>query len=102
VEHAITPAWSVKFEYDYLQFGNRDVTTPRSNVIDPLTGDVTDVVARVTSNVRQDAHVLKAGLNYKWGSDRRRVSKPRTILSRAIRSVLACSWRHPIGSIWRE
>ncbi|MCA6109570.1 outer membrane beta-barrel protein [Bradyrhizobium cenepequi] len=73
VEHAITPAWSVKFEYDYLHFGDRNVTTPQSNVIDPVTGDVTDVVARATSNIRQDAHVLKAGLNYKWGSDPRAV-----------------------------
>ena len=29
VEHAITPAWSVKLEYDYAGFGGEALTTPQ-------------------------------------------------------------------------
>jgi outer membrane protease len=96
LERAITPAWSVKFEYDYLHFGDRDVTTPQSNSIDPVTGSVTDVVARATSNVRQDAHVLKAGLNYKWGGDPRAVW-PSLSSVYPVKAAALKAWPQPTG-----
>lgn len=69
LEQALTPAWSLKFEYDYLRFADNDVTTPASVVINPADGSVVSAIARATSTIRQDAQVIKVGLNYRWGED---------------------------------
>jgi len=53
IEHAITPAWSVKLEYDFLAFGSDSVASPYG----------------VATNVKQQLHEVKLGLNYKWGMD---------------------------------
>jgi opacity protein-like surface antigen len=55
VEYALAPAWSAKLEYDYLNFGGRDVATPY-------------VTAPVTS-VSEQVHQVKLGLNYRFGAD---------------------------------
>ena len=73
VERALTPAWSVKFEYDYMNFGHHgDVTIPAS-VFGPVAiiGNTAffDAVAPATSRVSSDAHVFKVGVNYKIGQD---------------------------------
>jgi opacity protein-like surface antigen/outer membrane protease len=73
VEWALTPAWSVKFEYDYMNFGHHgDVTIPTS-AFGPVAqvGNtlIFDVVGPATSRVSSDAHVFKVGLNYKIGQD---------------------------------
>ncbi|WP_246709519.1 outer membrane protein [Bradyrhizobium sp. 6(2017)] len=36
IEQALTPEWSVKFEYDYLRFGGPSVATPPTHNIRPL------------------------------------------------------------------
>ena len=68
VERALTPAWSLKFEYDYLRFAKHDVATPTSIVVSPA-GVLTAVVGPNTTSITQDAHVFKVGLNYKVGAD---------------------------------
>jgi len=62
-EYALGNNWSVKAEYDYMNFGSR---TPR------LTG--TDTTGGVTSPITIDAqidqaaiHVAKVGVNYRFG-----------------------------------
>jgi opacity protein-like surface antigen len=50
-ELALTPNWSTKAEYDYLNFGSRDV--------------VLDDTTRV--RFKQDFHQVKIGLNYRFG-----------------------------------
>jgi opacity protein-like surface antigen/outer membrane protease len=73
VEQALTPAWSVRFEYDYLNFGNKgSVVIPASSfgpvaVVNNVL--VFQAVPAATSNVSSDAHVFKLGLNYKLGQD---------------------------------
>ena len=69
VEQALTAAWSLKLEYDYLRFADKDVTTPASIVVNPGNGSIAQVIAAASSTVRQDAHLFKLGLNYKWGAD---------------------------------
>jgi outer membrane immunogenic protein len=57
LEYAFTNNWTVKFEYDYLGFGAKDVvfiTVPCSNCT-PLT---------TTQNVSADKHIFKVGFNY--------------------------------------
>jgi outer membrane immunogenic protein len=60
VEFAITPNWSVKAEYNYLDFGTKGVSLNRIN-----TG-----VHDETSNMTQRMHLAKIGLNYRfdWGN----------------------------------
>src|SRR5262249_47751385 len=70
VEQALTPAWSVKFEYDYLNFGHSgDVTLPPS-FFGPTPNDPTiSAVPAGASRVSSDAHMFKLGLNYKLDKD---------------------------------
>jgi opacity protein-like surface antigen len=68
VEQALTPAWSLKLEYDYMQFANHGVATPASNVVDPNTGDFDDV-GPSASTAQQAIHAFKIGMNYHWGAD---------------------------------
>ncbi len=67
LEQALTPAWSVKLEYDYLQFGGANVATPASQTV-ALDGTTTDIAGNV-SRAKQDIHAVKVGLNYRWGAD---------------------------------
>jgi opacity protein-like surface antigen len=64
VEYALTPAWSEKLEYDYLDFGGRNVATPY------VAGNPSGLNAPVTS-VAEHVHQVKFGLNYRFGADER-------------------------------
>ncbi|ANW05824.1 hypothetical protein LMTR13_23870 [Bradyrhizobium icense] len=59
VEQALTPAWSVTLEYDYLRFGGPSVATPPTLRYPPLA----TVPANITS-LSSSYHVGKIGLNY--------------------------------------
>ncbi len=55
VEYAITPNWSVKAEYEYLDFGTQRTTlSPVQAGLSPFDEDI-----------RQQMHLLKVGINYK-------------------------------------
>jgi opacity protein-like surface antigen len=61
IEYALTPAWSAKFEYDYLNFSNHNVATPY----------VAGVLAGFTAPVAgasEQVHQVKFGLNYRFGA----------------------------------
>jgi opacity protein-like surface antigen len=64
IEHALTPAWSAKLEYDYLNFGSHSVATPY------VAGNPFGLTAPVTSATEQ-VHQVKLGLNYRFGADER-------------------------------
>lgn len=70
VEQALTPAWSVKFEYDYLAFGSSSVPTPPS-FVQTAPPDPNSYVptAGLSAGVRQHLHVVKLGANYRFGTD---------------------------------
>jgi opacity protein-like surface antigen len=59
VEYALTPAWSVKLEYDYLNFGGQDVATPY------VAGNPFGFAP--TTTISQHVHQAKLGLNYRFG-----------------------------------
>jgi opacity protein-like surface antigen len=69
VEKALTPAWSVKVEYDYANFGGGNVATPASfvQVLPPLNAYAP--TAGGLSSVSQDVHSFKMGVNLKLGQD---------------------------------
>jgi opacity protein-like surface antigen len=71
VEHALTPAWSVKAEYDYVDLGRSNVANLGNVSIMPLPPYTVGVVPPGTSGVSQNIQEMKLGLNYKWGADPR-------------------------------
>jgi opacity protein-like surface antigen len=68
VEHAITPAWSIKAEYDFLDFGSRNVANIGNVAFTPVFL-VTTATPPGTSAMSQNIQEVKLGLNYKWGAD---------------------------------
>jgi opacity protein-like surface antigen len=50
-ELALTPSWSAKAEYDYLNFGSKNVVLTDTTLV----------------NIRQDFNQVKIGLNYRFG-----------------------------------
>jgi opacity protein-like surface antigen len=64
IEYALTPAWSLKLEYDHLGFGSANVATPYI-AGNPLPGHPVGPIAGLSSNVEQ----IKLGINYKLGAD---------------------------------
>ncbi|NOJ50108.1 outer membrane beta-barrel protein [Bradyrhizobium archetypum] len=66
VEQALTPAWTVKFEYDYMGFGGPRVATPPTMQLPPLA-----IIPANTSTLSSNYHVGKIGLNYHFGVDPR-------------------------------
>ena len=55
VEYALTPQWSVKAEYEYLDFGRQRTTlTPTTTIVSPFDEDI-----------RQRIQIAEIGLNYK-------------------------------------
>jgi opacity protein-like surface antigen len=67
VEYALTPAWSLFAEYDYLGFGSSNVANLGSKTVSSL-GAVT-IVAPSSSGVTQNIQEFKLGLNYKLGAN---------------------------------
>ncbi len=66
LEHALDDRWSVNVGYDYLRFNGIRMGTPET--IDVTSaGTVTYVPPGAISNIAQDLHVVRVGLNYRWG-----------------------------------
>jgi opacity protein-like surface antigen len=66
VEYAFSPRWSLKMEYDYLHFNGLSLPTPEvTNVA--TNGSVTNLGSSGSSNITQNLHAVKVGLNYRWG-----------------------------------
>jgi opacity protein-like surface antigen/outer membrane protease len=64
VEQAVTPAFSLKLEYQYLAFPRATVATGASIVFPPLS-----FPAGSTTGMTEQFHLVKLGLNYKAGVD---------------------------------
>jgi len=60
VEYKIAPKWTVKGEYNHVEFGSHDVS------LTPYIGDVGQ--GPLQASYKQSLEVFKAGLNYKAGN----------------------------------
>jgi outer membrane immunogenic protein len=61
VEHAITNNWTIKFEYNYLKYGSKELGfTNCSNSF----GGPTSCFANTTGSVAADKQIFKIGANY--------------------------------------
>ena len=68
-EHAITPAWSVKIEYDYIGLGGETVATAQG-LVQPIPGvNGYNLTPAGTTRVTQNYQEVNLGLNYKFGMD---------------------------------
>jgi opacity protein-like surface antigen len=65
VEHAFAPNWSIRAEYDFLNFGDVRATTPLSVFFAPPAPAF--FVFPTTATTSQDIHEIKFALNYKLG-----------------------------------
>jgi outer membrane immunogenic protein len=54
IEYAFLPGWSAKVEYNYIDYGKDDFNFPVAG-------------ATVNVNIREKDHLVKAGLNYRFG-----------------------------------
>ncbi len=64
VEQALTPAWSVNVEYDYLHFGGPSVATASTTQFPPFA-----ILPASTTSLTSNYHIGKIGLNYHFGAD---------------------------------
>jgi opacity protein-like surface antigen/outer membrane protease len=71
IEQALTPAWSLRFEYDYLGFGSQSVTNVGTLNCVPVAGTcvITSTVPPGSSGVTQNIQEFKVGLNYRFAAD---------------------------------
>lgn len=70
IEHAVAPAWSVKLEYDYADFGAMQVDTPASGYLAPTRPFPTAVTLPAgAASVSQTMQTVKLGVNLKLGAD---------------------------------
>ena len=68
IEHALDAHWSAKIEYDYLDLGTKNYTF-NGTVIAPVPPFPTTTAATaVSTDVSQHVHMIKFGINYRFGS----------------------------------
>ncbi|WOH64342.1 outer membrane beta-barrel protein [Bradyrhizobium sp. BWA-3-5] len=64
VEQALTPAWSVNLEYDYLHFGGPGVATASTVQLPPPA-----ILPANTTDLSSSYHIGKIGLNYHFDTE---------------------------------
>ncbi len=67
VEYALTPSWSLNFEYDYLRFSGVGLATPETFVFNAAGASAPVPAGSGVSIMTQDLHLARLGLNYRWG-----------------------------------
>jgi len=65
-EYAFLGNWSAKFEYDYFDFSANGIVR-QAGTLTSFAGTTTSVATTV--NIRQQLHIAKVGLNYRFGPD---------------------------------
>ena len=66
LERAISRSWSLRGEYDFLSFGDESFSAPASQI--QAGGAMTSLAGRGT-DIAQDVHQIKLGVNYRPGAD---------------------------------
>ena len=69
IERALSPAWSVKFEYDYMNFPSLATIGIGPSIFFNPGPPVLAFVPQTNSSVKENLHIFKVGLNYHFGYD---------------------------------
>lgn len=68
IEHALSSRWAVRAEYDYANFGHRGIDSPGGGFLQiPFDAKTLVNTAGAPTQVHQDMHLIKLGLNYYFG-----------------------------------
>jgi opacity protein-like surface antigen len=68
IEHALSPRWAVRAEYNYANFGHRGIDSPNGGFLQiPFDAKTLVDTVGAPTQVRQDMHLIKLGLNYYFG-----------------------------------
>jgi opacity protein-like surface antigen len=68
IEQALSAAWTLKVEYDYVGLPSRNVANLGSTTVD-ASGTTLTTTAAGSAGVSQNIQLVKLGLNYKWGAN---------------------------------
>ena len=100
VEHAITPAWSVKLEYNYAGFGGEAVATPPGIIQPAPPALLYFLTSPSTTHVTQNFQEVSLGLNYKFGvaPSTQWGSASMAVLPGAPVPVIAAGWEFELGA----
>jgi len=68
IEQALSAAWSLKVEYDYIGFPSHNIANLGSATVD-MFGTTLSTTPAGSSGVSQNVQQVQLGLNYKWGAN---------------------------------
>jgi opacity protein-like surface antigen len=84
IEHALAPAWSIKAEYAYADFGRHGILAPGGGMLTtPFDANTLVNTAGAPTRVHQQAHLIKLGLNYHLGRSSGALGEGWTLPARA-------------------
>ena len=97
LEQAIAPAWTLKFEYDYMRSDKFGFAVPPSNNL-ALDDTITPVAGRAT-HAQLNNNLFKVGLNYRFGEN----ALTQWGASDSIKPFAGAGWSfEPILRYWRS
>jgi opacity protein-like surface antigen len=100
LEYALSSRWSLGVEYDYLQFGDRRVATPRPG---PFASPATPGIAAASATdgrlagLSQDVHSARLAINYSLGDRGEPLPGPELAGSKAVAPAFATGFESEIG-----
>ncbi|WP_420130954.1 outer membrane beta-barrel protein [Rhodopseudomonas sp.] len=98
IEHALSSRWAVRAEYDYANFGTRGIDSPNGGILQ-IPGDISSLQNTLGSptSARQDAHLVKLGLNYYFGRDGGG-AEPGPLLPLSLPATPRSAWQIDVGA----
>ena len=91
LEHALSPAWSLKLEYDFLAVSDVGMATPPSQ-IQAVLGGAFSAFAGSSTSASQQLHQVKLGLNYRIGADPWAIPRAATYAGTPSSAAAAGGW----------
>ena len=79
IEQALSAAWTLKVEYDYVGFPSRNLANLGSASFDQGANPLS-ATAPGSSGVSQNIQLVKLGLNYRWGADPLQWGAPASVI----------------------
>lgn len=99
IEHALSSRWAVRAEYDYANFGSRGIDSPGGG-FQLVPGDVNSLINTVgaPTRARQDAHLVKLGVNYYFGRPDGTAESVDWLPVKAPQAGAASAWQIDVGA----
>ncbi len=95
LEQALTPAWSLRFEYSHARFGGPTVTSPGAYVQAAPALPIYSAVPGGPTGTDHSLHLVRLGLNYRLGADPQAAWPQPRLAAKA--PALAPGWQVEVG-----